>query len=94
MAALPALKPRRETLNLRIRPEEKSLIDRAAQARGQNRTDFILGAARQAAEEALLERADLMVDRETYEKWLELLDAPPQPSDILRRSLQTPAPWE
>ena len=45
---------KRETLNLRIRPEERNLIDRAAKARGKNRTDFVLDAARLAAEEALL----------------------------------------
>ncbi|GEM_PF-1732421 len=47
----------RETLNLRIHSEERNLIDRAALARGTNRTDFILGAARRAAEDALLGRA-------------------------------------
>src|SRR5690242_2883712 len=36
---------RRETLNIRIRAEQRGLIDRAAQARGKNRTDFILDAA-------------------------------------------------
>ena len=46
---------RRATLNLRIRPEERNLIDRAAKARGKNRTDFVLDAARLAAEEALLD---------------------------------------
>ena len=94
MTALPELKPRRETLNLRIRSEEKSLIDRAAQARGQNRTDFILSAARRAAEDTLTDRTILTVNQEAYEKWLALLDAPPQPNERLRRALQTPAPWE
>ena len=41
---------KRESLNIRIKPEERRLIDRAAQLRGKNRTDFILDAARQAAE--------------------------------------------
>lgn len=41
---------KRESLNIRIQPEERRLIDRAAQLRGKNRTDFILDAARQAAE--------------------------------------------
>ena len=45
---------KRETLNLRIKPEERGLIDRAAQLLGKNRTDFMLEAARRAAEEALL----------------------------------------
>jgi uncharacterized protein (DUF1778 family) len=44
----------RNTLNLRIRPEERDLIDMAAKIKGKNRTDFILEAARTAAEETLL----------------------------------------
>jgi uncharacterized protein (DUF1778 family) len=44
--------PKRQSLNLRIRPEERSLIDRAAKTLGKNRTDFVLGAARRAAEDA------------------------------------------
>ncbi|MBF0137879.1 MAG: DUF1778 domain-containing protein [Magnetococcales bacterium] len=87
-------KQRHETLNLRIRSEEKSLIDRAAHVKGQNRTDFILGAARKAAEDALLDHTFLAVDQEAYEKWLKLLDAQPQPNERLRHTLQTPAPWE
>ena len=39
---------KRDTLNLRIKPEVRGLIDRAAKARGKNRTDFILDAARAA----------------------------------------------
>ena len=41
----------RNTLNLRIKPEERNLIDMAAKVQGKNRTDFILDAARNAAEE-------------------------------------------
>ena len=37
---------KRETLNIRIKPEERSFIDRAARIRGKNRTDFILDAVR------------------------------------------------
>ncbi len=94
MTMLSEQKSRRETLNIRIRPEEKNLIDRAAQARGQNRTDFVLDAARRSAEDVLLDRTILIVNQEAYEKWLVLLDAPPQPNERLRRSLETPTPWE
>lgn len=85
---------KRDTLNLRIKPDERSLIDRAAQSLGKNRTDFILDAARRAAEEALLDRTVLTVSPEAYAEFLARLDAPPQPNERLRRSMQTPAPWE
>ena len=86
-------KGKRDTLNLRIKPELRLLIDRAADATGRNRTDFVLGAARLAAEEALLDRTNFVVDAKTYAEFLARLDAPPRPNARLRRTLQTPAPW-
>ena len=47
---------RRDTLNLRIPPAERNLIDRAAELAGKTRTAFILEAARRAAEEAPLDQ--------------------------------------
>ncbi|CAO3412983.1 type II toxin-antitoxin system TacA family antitoxin [Azospirillum endophyticum] len=87
-------KSRRETLNIRIRPEERSLIDRAAQAQGKNRTDFILEAARRAAEDALLDLAIIAASPEAYAAFLARLDSPPMPNERLRRTLRTPAPWD
>lgn len=85
---------KRDTLNLRIRPEVRSLIDRAAKVRGKNRTDFILDAARNAAEEALLDQALFVVSEEAYAKFVELLDRPPAPNPRLKKTMQTPAPWD
>jgi uncharacterized protein (DUF1778 family) len=45
---------KRQSLNLRIKPEDHSLVDRAAKTLGKNRTEFVLDAARRAAEDALL----------------------------------------
>ena len=85
---------KRETLNLRIRPEERNLIDRAAKARGKNRTDFVLDAARLAAEEALLDQAIISVSPQAYAAFLERLDLSPQPNERLRKTMQTRAPWD
>jgi uncharacterized protein (DUF1778 family) len=85
---------KRETLNIRIKPEERSLIDRAAKTRGKNRTDFILDAARVAAEEALLDQVVIQLSPEAYEQFLARLDMPPQPNVRLVKTLETPAPWE
>ena len=85
---------KRETLNLRIKPEERSLIDRAAKARGKNRTDFMLDAARSAAEEALLDQTLITASPDVYAAFLARLDMPPQPNARLRKTMQTPAPWE
>lgn len=85
---------KRETLNIRIKPEERGLIDRAAQSQGKNRTDFILDAARLAAEEALLSQVVLSVSPEAYTQFLARLDQLPDPNERLRKTMQTPAPWD
>lgn len=85
---------KRHTLNLRIKPSDRSLIDQAATSLGKNRTDFVLDAARRAAEEALLDRKVLTVTPEAYAAFVARLDAPPKANEQLRRTMQTPAPWE
>jgi uncharacterized protein (DUF1778 family) len=85
---------KRDTLNLRIKPDERGLIDRAAELTGKTRTDFVLEAARRAAVDALTQRTLFSVDAETYAKFVAALDAPPRPNDKLVRTMQTPAPWD
>jgi uncharacterized protein (DUF1778 family) len=85
---------KRETLNLRIRPEDRTLIDRAAKARGKNRTDFVLDAARSAAEDALLDQAVISASPDAYAAFLARLDMPAQPNERLRKTMQAPAPWD
>jgi len=85
---------KRQSLNLRIKAEERSLIDRAAKTLGKNRTDFVLDAARRAAEDALLDRTVLTVSPKAYAEFMARLDAPPQPNERLRKTLRTVAPWE
>jgi uncharacterized protein (DUF1778 family) len=85
---------KRDTLNIRIKPEVRGLIDRAAELLGKNRTDFVLDAARHAAEDALLDRTVVTLNPKAYAEFLVLLDAPPRPNRRLGKSLHTPAPWE
>ncbi|MGA3027649.1 MAG: DUF1778 domain-containing protein [Bryobacteraceae bacterium] len=86
--------PKRETLNIRIKPEVRGLIDRAAEMTGKTRTDFVLDAARHAAEDALLDRAVFAVSPRAYAAFLKRLDAPPKPNERLRRTMRTSAPWD
>lgn len=87
-------KTRRDTLNLRIPPAERNLIDRAAESTGKTRTDFILEAARRAAEEALLDRALLVVGQEAYDEFLKRLDRPARPNERLRQTMRGKLPWK
>ena len=85
---------RREALNIRIKPQVRDLIDQAAQLAGKNRTDFVLDAARHAAENTLLDRTLVTVGPAAYRQFLARLDAPPKPNKRLLKSMRTPAPWE
>lgn len=89
-----AERSKRDTLNLRIKPELRNLIDRGAKARGKNRTEFVLEAARSAAEEALLDQTIIAASPEAYDAFLARLDMPPQPNARLRKTMQTRPPWD
>lgn len=85
---------KRETLNIRIKPEVRDLIDRAAKSRGKNLTDFILESARIAAEDILLDQVIMVIGPQAFEQFQTRLDMPPNPNDRLRKTMLTPAPWE
>lgn len=81
-------------LNLRIKPATRNLIDRAAEALGKTRTDFMLEASERRAEEVLLDRTLFSVSEEAYAAFLSRLDGVPQPDAKLKKTLQTKAPWD
>jgi len=51
-------------------------------------------AARNAAEETLLERTIFWATPEAYAEFTALLDAPPQANERLSKTMQTTPPWE
>jgi len=75
----------RGLVNLRISPEDKSVIDRAAKTAGKTRTEFMVEAARRAAHETLLDTTLVLVDGTGFHRFKDLFDAPPSPTDGLRR---------
>lgn len=79
-------------VNLRVRDDIRGLIDRAARAQGKTRSDFMIDAARRAAEEALLDQILVRVDAETYAYFLAVLDAPPSGPGF-DRLMNAPRPW-
>ena len=80
------------SVNLRVRNDIRTLIDRAAKAQGKTRSDFMIDAARRAAEESLLDQALVRVDQQTYDHFLEVLDRPPS-GDGFERLMAAAKPW-
>lgn len=64
-------------VNLCMRKEARTLIDRTAKARGKARTEFMIDAALRSAEETLLDQTLVRVDAATYAQFIDLLDRPP-----------------
>ena len=79
-------------VNLRVRIETRDLIDRAAKARGKSRSEFMIDAARRAAEDALLDQTLVRVDPKTYDHFLKVLDQPPN-GEGFDRLMKAPKPW-
>lgn len=85
---------RSAVINIRVRAEDRAVIDQAAAAQGKSRSDFMLEASRRAAEEALLDRTLIRVDADVYARFVAMLDAPPRPNPGLQELMRLKAPWD
>lgn len=79
-------------VNLRVRDDIRALIDRAAKTHGKSRSEFMIDAARRAAEDALLDQTLVRVDQATYTHFLAVLDQPPG-GEGFDRLMAASRPW-
>ena len=86
--------PRDVSINLRAKQRQRALIDRAAEALGKNRSDFMLEAACRQADAVLLDRRFFLLDDKAYRRFMAALDKPMAATPRLRRLLASKAPWE
>jgi len=94
MATKAAAQHRLDTMNLRVSPELRTLIDRAADAVGKNRTEFVLEAARREAGTVLADQRYFVLDEHAYQRFNDALDRTPAENPKLRALLTSKAPWE
>ena len=85
---------RAAAINLRALPEQRDLIDHAAQLLGKNRSDFMLEAACDRAQSVLLDQVFFGLDADRFAQFTALLDAPPGPNAGLDRLMAVKAPWD
>lgn len=81
-------------INFRAPAAKQALIDHAAQVSGESRTDFVLDASYEKAQEVLADRTHFVLSRQVLQRFNKLIEAPLKNTDALRRLLSTPAPWE
>ena len=75
---------RSSRLDLRVAPEEKELIDRAATLMGSNTTDFVRSTLLTAAREAIRTHEVIKLTAEGTRVFIEALINPPEPNEHLR----------
>ena len=88
------VRARGETINLRATRKQKTLIDRAAEALGRSRSDFMLETSCREAETVLLDRRYFALSGDAFRRFTAMLDKPPASNPKLRRLIETKAPWD
>ena len=81
-------------INMRVHSSTKDFIDQAAKSIGKDRSDFMLDAACEKAQEILLDRTEFLLDDAQWDEFNRILDNPPKPNEKLLTLLATKAPWE
>lgn len=85
---------RNATINIRVVPRQRDLIDQAARLTHKTRSSFILDAATAEAESAVLDQRIFRLLPAQYEEFVEMLDAPPSANPGLRKLLSKKPGWQ
>jgi uncharacterized protein (DUF1778 family) len=83
-----------EALSLRVDPQTRFLIDRAADALGQTRTEFMLSTARSRATEVLLGQRLFVLNDADWTSFNRALDAPTPSNTKLKALLARRPAWD
>jgi uncharacterized protein (DUF1778 family) len=81
-------------INLRTPVSQRELIDRAARLQGKSRTDFMLEASRDKAEQVLLDQTMFTVTAKQFKAFEALMNKPLAQNPRLMSLLAKRAPWE
>ena len=81
-------------IHIRARASQRSLIDKAAAMVRKNRSDFMLEASCQYAEDVILNARLIQLDPLSYNQFVAALDAPVAQNETLRQLLHKKSPWE
>src|SRR3546814_14471035 len=83
-----------QAVNLRVRIDTQSLLDRAANMLGRSRSDFMLDASKKAAENAILDQRVMTVSPVTDGEFTAMLELPAEANQQLSMTMATTPPWE
>ena len=89
-----AAAPPRKAISLRLPESALALIDRAAHLAHKDRTEFMLAAAVERAEDVLLDQANFRLSGEAFQAFVDALDNPSPPTPALVALLRRKPSWE
>lgn len=78
---------RSQRLEIRATPEQKRLIERAAQIRGTSVTDFVVNKLQEAAQEIVQESESLRLREEDRKVFFNALMHPPAPKEYAKAAV-------
>ena len=84
---------RESHIHIRTHLKDRELIDRAAEAVGKSRSEFVIESARQQAQEVLREQRVFHLDATAWKTFMHELDAPPARNPKLNALLKKKSPW-
>jgi uncharacterized protein (DUF1778 family) len=94
MYNLEAMASKTERLNLRLTPSQDAVLRRAAEAKGEAVSDYVLRHAVEAAETDLADRRAFVLDEARWARLQEVLAQPARPAKKLQRLLSEPSVLE
>ncbi len=83
-----------DVISLRMSPQDRNLIDLAAEAAHKSRTEFMLDSARAAAADALLDRRLFVLEAAAFKVFAKALDKAPTSATVLRGLKKRRSPWK
>ncbi len=79
-----ALKTKEERIELRVRPQDKRLLEKAAQAQGLSLSSYLVTRSLHAAQEDAAPVKTYVPAKRDVDLFLRLLEAPPVPNEKLK----------
>lgn len=89
MATVQTVEPKELRISMRVDPERKAVIARAAHIRHTTISDFVIENAYDAAREIIAEETQIRMTKEQFEHMCQVLDAPPAENVKKMRKLLT-----
>lgn len=86
--------PKNQMIELLLTADEMSLIERAAGCVGKPPAEFILDTMLEEAANVIFDQREILLDEKAFAAIQAILDAPPEPSENLRKLLARTPAWE